>query len=104
MPATSWIASPPSRMSSWRSPAASSGRSEAMPVLARSRTYRRRDYHPLWQLTLARFREFLREPDAVFWTFFFPIMLAVALGLAFRNRGADPVYVAVLRAPGADSI
>ena len=75
-----------------------------MPVLTRSPGRRGRDYHPLWQLTLARFREFLREPDAVFWTFFFPILLAVALGLAFRNRGEDPVYVAVLRAPGADSI
>ncbi|NJD09544.1 MAG: ABC transporter permease [Gemmatimonadetes bacterium] len=77
-----------------------------MPVLApaRSPSRRRRDYHPLWQLTLARFREFLREPDAVFWTFFFPILLAVALGLAFRNRGEDPVYVALLRQPGADSI
>jgi ABC-type multidrug transport system permease subunit len=77
-----------------------------VPVLApdpaaRARRYH---YHPLWQLTLARFREFLREPDAVFWTFFFPIMLAVALGLAFRNRGEDPVYVAVARAPGADSV
>jgi ABC-type multidrug transport system permease subunit len=78
-----------------------------MPVLAPARssdTGRRRDYHPLWQLTLARFREFSREPDAVFWTFFFPILLAIALGLAFRNRGEDPVYVAVLRAAGADSI
>ena len=75
-----------------------------MPVLAPARVAgaRRRNYHPLWQLTLARFREFGREPDAVFWTFFFPIVLAVALGLAFRNRGEDPVYVAVLQGPGAD--
>jgi len=65
---------------------------------------RGRHYHPLWQLTLARFREFAREPDAVFWTFFFPILLAVALGLAFRNRGEDPVFIAVLREPGADSM
>lgn len=50
---------------------------------------------PLWQLTLARFRLFFREPSAVFWTFGFPILLSIALGLAFRNRPPDPVSVAV---------
>jgi len=46
--------------------------------------------HPLAQLTLVRMREFAREPEAVFWTFLFPVLLTVALGLAFRNQ-ADPV-------------
>lgn len=40
----------------------------------------------LFQLTIARFRLFLREPEAIFWTFLFPILLAVGLGIAFRNR------------------
>src|SRR4029079_5656459 len=40
-------------------------------------------------------RSFFREPSAVFWTFGFPILLAIALGLAFRNRPPDPVDVAV---------
>ena len=31
------------------------------------------------QLTLVRFREFVREPEAVFWTFIFPILLAAGL-------------------------
>ena len=39
-------------------------------------------------LSLARFREFYREPEVVFWSFVFPILLAVGLGLAFRNRPA----------------
>ena len=41
------------------------------------------------QLTLARFREFYREPEAVFWVFIFPILLAAGLGIAFRNRPAE---------------
>src|SRR6202043_4090806 len=41
-----------------------------------------------------RFKLFLREPEAIFWTFVFPIILAVGLGLAFRNRPADVLQVA----------
>ena len=41
--------------------------------------------HPLIELTLARFREFLREPEAVFWSFAFPIIMTCALGVAFRS-------------------
>ena len=40
----------------------------------------------LFQLTLTRFLLFAREPEAIFWTFIFPILLAVGLGIAFRNR------------------
>ncbi|WP_263357347.1 ABC transporter permease [Acidicapsa ligni] len=47
----------------------------------------------LFQLTMVRFRLFLREPEAIFWTFVFPIILAVGLGLAFRNRPADVLPV-----------
>ena len=38
------------------------------------------------QLTLSRFREFYREPEAVFWVFIFPILLAGGLGIAFRGK------------------
>ena len=48
------------------------------------------------QLTLVRFREFLREPEAIFWTFVFPILLAAGLGLAFRQRGPDRLQVGVV--------
>jgi ABC-type polysaccharide/polyol phosphate export permease len=49
--------------------------------------------HSLVQLTLVRFREFWREPEAVFWVFVFPILLTTGLGIAFRNRPADVVKV-----------
>jgi ABC-type multidrug transport system permease subunit len=47
----------------------------------------------LYQLTLVRFRLILREPEAIFWIFIFPILLAVGLGIAFRNRPADVLQV-----------
>jgi ABC-type multidrug transport system permease subunit len=51
--------------------------------------------HPLAQLTLMRWRLFAREPAALFWTYVFPLLLALALGIAFRNRPPEPVEVAV---------
>jgi len=57
----------------------------------------------LRQLTLARLREFLREPEAVFWVFGFPIIMTIALGVAFRSRTDEPVVVAVERAAGAET-
>jgi ABC-type multidrug transport system permease subunit len=47
----------------------------------------------LYQLTMVRFRLFFREPEAIFWIFFFPILLAIGLGIAFRNRPADVLQV-----------
>ena len=58
---------------------------------------------PLVQLTLARMREFYREPEAIFWVFGFPLVLAFALGIAFRNRGPGELKIGLLRAPG-DSV
>ena len=50
------------------------------------------------ELTLVRLREFLREPEALFWTFGFPIIMAIGLGLAFQEDPDEPVVVAVERA------
>ena len=61
-------------------------------------------YHPLVELTLARFREFLREPEAVFWVFAFPVIMTCALGIAFRSRGQEPVIVGVIEQAGADEV
>ena len=56
------------------------------------------------QLTLARFREFYREPEAVFWVFIFPILLAAGLGIAFRNRPAEASHIAVTRTAANSAI
>ena len=56
------------------------------------------------QLTLARFREFLREPEAVFWTFVFPLLLAGGLAIAFRDKPPEQSIVAVVSPPAGDSL
>jgi len=59
---------------------------------------------PLIELTLARIREFLREPEAVFWVFVFPILMACALGVAFRSRSDQPIVVGILNGPGHEAM
>jgi ABC-type multidrug transport system permease subunit len=61
-------------------------------------------HHPLAEMTLARFREFVREPEALFWAFIFPIVMSVALAIAFPSRGASPVLVGLQGGPQADAV
>ena len=65
---------------------------------------RRVAFNPLVELTLARFREFLREPEAVFWVFMFPVIMTCALGIAFRTRGEEPVIAGIVEQAGADDL
>lgn len=58
---------------------------------------------PLFQLTRARVVEFLREPEAIFWVFFFPVLLALALGLAFRSQPPAPLPIGVEEGPQAQA-
>jgi ABC-2 type transport system permease protein len=52
-------------------------------------------HSPIVQLTLARLREFFREPEAVFWVYGFPIVMALLLGIAFRERPVEKITVDV---------
>ena len=61
-------------------------------------------YPALLELTLARLREFIREPEAVFWVFVFPILMTCALGVAFRSRGDQSSVVAVVDGPGRAAV
>jgi ABC-2 type transport system permease protein len=54
-----------------------------------------KESHPLVELTLTRMREFLREKEAVFWVFVFPVLMTFALGIAFRNTAPDKTLVAI---------
>lgn len=60
--------------------------------------------HPLYQMTLCRFLGFIREPEAVFWTFVFPILMAAGLGLAFRQRGPDKPHIGVVTSASSGPI
>jgi ABC-2 type transport system permease protein len=53
-------------------------------------------------LCVMRFRQFYRESEVIFWSFIFPIVLSIALGIAFRNRPVEDVRVGV--APDAASL
>src|SRR6202167_6829163 len=44
----------------------------------------------------ARMLELKREPEVVFWVFVFPLLLAVGLGIAFRNKPGDASSVAIV--------
>src|SRR6516164_5194968 len=48
--------------------------------------------HLLW----ARLLELKREPEIIFWVFVFPLLLALGLGIAFRNQPAAATSVAVI--------
>jgi ABC-2 type transport system permease protein len=60
--------------------------------------------HPLVELTLARLREIFREPEALFWAFIFPILMSVAMAMAFPSSAGTPVPVGVRQAEGAEAL
>jgi len=53
------------------------------------------------QLLLARLTELKREPEVIFWVFVFPILLALGLGIAFRDKPAEISRVVVVAGPQA---
>ena len=52
-------------------------------------------------LLLARMKELWREPEVIFWVFGFPLLLAVGLGIAFRDKPAGVTNIAIVAGPGA---
>lgn len=49
----------------------------------------------LVRLVLVRILEFVREPEAIFWAFLFPVLMTAGLGIAFRSRPEAPSKVAI---------
>jgi ABC-type multidrug transport system permease subunit len=52
--------------------------------------------HAFKALLISRLREFYREPEAIFWVYGFPVLLAIGLGIAFRERPPEEVRIDVL--------
>jgi hypothetical protein len=64
----------------------------------------RRSYWPIWQLTLSRLKEFLRQPAAI-WVYGFPLMITVRrclrddpVGTQRRRSGCRPSVGATIPA------
>ena len=57
----------------------------------------------LFQLCLARLRSFVRHPEVLFWTYGFPLLMLLAMGLAFRSTGPAPMAIDVI-GPRAESV
>ncbi|MCP4774242.1 MAG: ABC transporter permease, partial [Planctomycetaceae bacterium] len=60
--------------------------------------------HPILAITTARLREFVRRPEAVFWVYFFPVLMVVVLGVAFRNKPVEVFQVDIVAGPESDLI
>jgi len=50
-------------------------------------------FTPLIELTRVRIVEFLRAPAAIFWVYGFPLLMAVSLGIAFREQPQTRITV-----------
>jgi ABC-2 type transport system permease protein len=61
-------------------------------------------YHPLKELIKSRMREFVREPETIFWVYGFPVLIALGLGIAFSNRPAESVFVDVMQHARAEIV
>jgi ABC-type multidrug transport system permease subunit len=60
-------------------------------------------YSPLAQLVIARLLELMREPEALFWVYGFPILMTLALGIAFRNQPVEQIVVDVVAGPMSEA-
>jgi ABC-2 type transport system permease protein len=61
-------------------------------------------YHPLKELLKARMREFVREPETIFWVYGFPVLMAIGLGIAFSNRPVERVFVDIQQHAMAEDV
>ena len=48
--------------------------------------------------------EFYREPEAVFWVYVFPLLMTIALGIAFRNQPVERFKVDICSGPAAADV
>jgi ABC-type multidrug transport system permease subunit len=52
----------------------------------------------------ARLVEFVRQPEAVFWVYIFPLLMILVLGLAFRNQSQSNYEIDIVDHPDSDQV
>src|ERR1700693_6430204 len=72
------------------------------PAVAATETVTNGRWAGYWHLLGARMKDLKREPEVIFWVFVFPLLLALGLGIAFRNKPADITRIAIVAGPGAE--
>lgn len=60
--------------------------------------------HPLLAVAKSRLIEFIRQPEAVFWVYIFPLLMIVVLGLAFRSQTKTMVEFDLVDSPSASIV
>jgi ABC-type multidrug transport system permease subunit len=73
-------------------------RPERGPVLRNGR------WSGFTHILIARMKELKREPEVIFWVVLFPVLLALGLGIAFRNKPADTTTIAIVEGNGAEQL
>lgn len=58
---------------------------------------------PFLELVRVRLLEFCREPEALFWVYGFPLVMVLALGIAFRQKPIDQLRVDIVASPQASA-
>jgi ABC-type multidrug transport system permease subunit len=61
------------------------------------------DPSALRELVLTRVRVMFREPEVLFWVFFFPVLLALGIGVAFADRSPERFRIGVERGSAAEA-
>lgn len=52
--------------------------------------------HPIPSITLTRLKEFVRRPEALFWVYFFPVLMIIVLGNAFQHQPIETFNVDII--------
>ena len=60
--------------------------------------------NPFLQLVVCNMKGYLREPEAIFWTYGFPLLMVIGLGIAFDSSGEQPLRFDVVEGKAAGRI
>jgi len=59
---------------------------------------------PIILLVVSNLKTFLREPEAIFWTYVFPLLMVIGLGIAFSSSTGQSIWFDAIEGEAADRI